>query len=240
MGMMMTMTGTMTGTRFAAACALAALLAAPASAGLFGKKVEPLADPAYQVTYAEDREPAMPRSNGAIFQSATGYAPLVSGGRAASVGDVITILLVERTDASKSSSSATNRSGSAGIAPPTTGLFSKLFSASDAATSGSQSFTGKGNAAQSNALSGEITVTVAKVLANGTLLVRGQKGLTLNRGDEFVQISGLVRPGDISPDNRVLSTRVADARITYTGRGDVQRASRAGWLSRFFSVISPF
>jgi len=226
--------------RLTAACAMAVLLGAPATAGLFGRKAEPLEDPAYQVTYAEDREPVAPRSNGAIFQPAAGYASLVSGGRAASVGDVITILLVERTNASKSTSSATNRSGSAGIVPPTTGLFSKLFSASDVATSASQGFTGKGDAAQSNALSGEITVTVAKVLANGTLLVRGQKGLTLNRGDEFVQISGLVRPADISPDNRVLSTRVADARITYTGRGDVQRASRPGWLSRFFSVISPF
>jgi len=83
-------------------------------------------------------------------------------------------------------------------------------------------------------------VTVAKVYPNGTLLVRGQKALTLNRGDEYVQISGLVRPADINPDNSVLSTRVADARITYTGRGDVQRASKPGWLSHFFSIISPF
>jgi flagellar L-ring protein precursor FlgH len=64
--------------------------------------------------------------------------------------------------------------------------------------------------------------------------------VTLNRGDEFVQIKGIVRIADISADNRVPSTRVADARIAYTGKGDVARASRQGWLSRFFSVISPF
>ena len=72
------------------------------------------------------------------------------------------------------------------------------------------------------------------------MLVRGEKALTLNRGDEFVQISGLVRPADITPDNRVLSTRVADAKITYTGKGEIARASRQGWLQRFFSMISPF
>jgi len=195
--------------------AVIALAATPASAGLFGKKKDPLADPNYQVTYGDDLASApQPRANGSIFQPASGYAPLVSGGRAASVGDIITIQLVERTDASKSTSANTSRSGSAGITPPSTGILSKLFKATDVGVSSDQGFKGKGDSAQSNALSGEITVTVAKVFSNGTLLVRGQKALTLNRGDEFVQISGLVRPADISPDNRVLSTRVADARIT--------------------------
>ncbi len=225
---------------FLSFCALIALASAPASAGLFGKKKDPLANPDYQVTYPETLETARPVANGSIFQPANGYAPLVSGGRAASVGDVLTILLVERTDASKSTSATTSRSGSAGITPPATGLFSNLFKPSDVSASATQGFNGGGDASQSNALSGEVTVTVAKVYPNGTLLVRGQKALTLNRGDEFVQISGLIRAADISPDNRVLSTRVADARITYTGRGDVQRASRPGWLSSFFSIISPF
>ena len=78
------------------------------------------------------------------------------------------------------------------------------------------------------------------MLPNGTLLVSGQKQVTLNRGDEFVQIRGIVRPIDIDATNRVPSTRVADARIAYTGKGDVARASRQGWLSRFFQTISPF
>jgi len=221
--------------------ALGALLATPASAGLLGKKKDPLADPNYQVTYSDDLAHApAPVPNGSIFQPANGYASLVSGGRAASVGDILTIQLVERTDASKSTSANTDRSGNAGITPPTTGLFSKLFSPSDVSASSAQTFKGKGDAAQSNALSGQITVTVAKVFPNGTLLVRGQKALTLNRGDEYVQISGLIRPQDISPDNSVLSTRVADARITYTGKGDIQRASKPGWLSSFFSIINPF
>ena len=72
------------------------------------------------------------------------------------------------------------------------------------------------------------------------MLVRGEKLLTLNRGDERVQFSGIVRSADISADNRVASTRVADARILYTGKGEIARASKQGWLQRFFSIISPF
>lgn len=213
--------------------------ATPAGAGgLFGKKQDPLANPAYQVTYAP--EISTQAANGSIFQGGQGYAPLTSGGRAAVVGDVITILLVERTQATKSNSANTDRAGNIGLTPPTTGPLSKLFSPSDIGASGTQAFQGKGGAAQSNQLSGEITVTVAKVMPNGTMMVRGQKQLVLNRGDEYIQISGLVRPADLSPDNRVLSTRVADARITYTGKGEIARASRQGWLQRFFSMISPF
>ncbi|MBT2187076.1 flagellar basal body L-ring protein FlgH [Sphingobium nicotianae] len=219
--------------------AIAALIATPASAGLFGKKQDPMADPAYQPTFSSEEAPAA-HANGSIFQASAGYSALFNGARAAQVGDIITILLVERTQATKSNSANTDRSGSIGLTPPSTGPFSKLFSASDVGASGSQGFKGKGDAAQSNALSGEITVTIAKVYANGTMLVRGQKALTLNRGDEYVQISGLVRQADIGPDNRVLSTRVADARITYTGKGEIARASRQGWLQRFFSMISPF
>ena len=184
--------------------------------------------------------PAAPPANGSIFQASMGYTPLTSGARAQSVGDIITIVLVERTQATKSNSADTSRSGSIGLTPPSTGPLSKLFSASDIAASGEQGFTGQGGATQSNALNGEITVTVAAVHPNGTMLVKGEKALTLNRGDEFIQISGLVRQADISPDNRIASTRVADARIIYTGKGEIARASRQGWLQRFFSMISPF
>lgn len=217
---------------------LAALIAiavtTPASAG----RKDSANEAAYQPTYAT--VPDNRGANGAIFQAANGYAPLTSGARASMVGDILTIALVERTQASKSTSANTGRDGGIGITPPSTGILSKLFNPSDVASSGTQSFKGQGDAAQSNALSGEVTVTIAKVFPNGTMLVRGQKALTLNRGEEYVQISGIVREADISPDNRVASTRVADARITYTGRGEIARASRQGWLQRFFSRISPF
>jgi flagellar L-ring protein FlgH len=178
-------------------------------------------------------------ANGAIFQTASGYAPLTSGARASMVGDVLTITLVERTAATKSTSQTTDRGGSIGFTPPTTGLLS-LFNPSDIGASGTNAFKGQGQTAQSNALSGEISVTIAAIYPNGTMLVRGQKLVTLNRGDEYVQVSGIVREADIGSDNRVLSTRIADARITYTGKGEMARASRQGWLQRFFSKVSPF
>ena len=214
---------------------LAGLNASPASAGLFGGKKQPRPD--YAPAYAPP--PPAPQANGAIFQAANGYAPLTSGARAAMVGDVLTIMLVERTQASKASAANTDRSGDIGLTPPTTGPLS-LFNPSDVGASGGATFDGKGAATQSNALSGEISVTIAAVYPNGTYLVRGEKLLTLNRGDETIQISGLVRAADIGPDNRVLSTRVADARIRYAGKGDIARASKPGWLSHFFSIISPF
>ena len=214
---------------------LAALTPAEADASIFGKK-----KPAEDFTVV--RAPAAPApapANGSIFQVNDGYAPLYEGWRARRVGDPLTIVLVENTAASKSSSSKLDSSGSGSITPPTAGPLS-LFGPADASASGSRGFTGKGQADQANSLSGEVSVTVAEVYPNGTMLVQGQKRVTLNRGDEFVRIKGIVRTADVSADNRVLSTRVADAQIAYTGKGDVARAGRQGWLGRFFSVVSPF
>jgi flagellar L-ring protein precursor FlgH len=182
--------------------------------------------------------PPPPAANGAIFQAANGYAPLTSGQRAAQVGDVITIVLVERTQGTSSSTSATDHNGSIGLAPPTTGPLS-FFNATDVAAGGTSTFNGHGQTGQSNSLVGEISVVVSEVLANGTMRVRGEKMLRINRGNESIRVSGIVRPGDITADNRVASTRVADARIDYVGRGEVARASRQGWLQRFFSMLTP-
>ncbi len=183
--------------------------------------------------------PQAPVANGAIFQTVNGYSALTNGARAAMVGDLVTITLVERTQASKSNSASTDRSGEISLTPPTTGPAS-FFSPTDVGASGGGTFAGKGGAAQSNQLSGEISVTVARIFPNGTMLVRGEKLLTLNRGDENIAVTGLIRQADIGPDNRVPSTRVADARITYSGKGEIARGSRQGWINRFFSILSPF
>lgn len=219
----------------AAIAVVLALAAQPAHAQLFGKR-KPKED--YSAALPVAPAPAVP-ANGSIFQAGDGYAALYEGTRARRVGDPLTIVLVERTTASKSAGSQLDSGGGFSITPPSTGNLS-LFRPSDIAMSGNRNFKGSGTADQSNALSGEISVTVAQVFPNGTMLVQGQKRVTLNRGDEFVQIKGIVRPIDIDANNRVASTRVADARIAYTGKGDVARASRQGWLSRFFSAISPF
>ncbi|WP_422343545.1 flagellar basal body L-ring protein FlgH [Parasphingorhabdus sp.] len=182
---------------------------------------------------------SLSQGNGAIFQAANGYAALTSGARASRIGDVLTIQLVERTSAVKSNSAATNRSGEFGLTPPTTGPLA-LFDPSDVNIGGDQSFSGSGRAAQANSLIGEISVTIAEIYPNGTMKVKGEKLLNLNRGEEYIQMTGIVRAADISTDNRILSSRVADARIAYSGSGEIARASKQGWLQKFFSAISPF
>ena len=183
-------------------------------------------------------EPAR-SSGGAIFIADNGYAPLYLGNRARMVGDPITIMLLESTETSKSASSNTDRQGGFSLLPPTTGPLS-FIDPNSVKMSGGSNFKGKGNAAQESSLRGQLSVTIAEVRPNGTALVRGQKLLELSQGQEWVQFSGIVRLTDLDAESRILSTRVADARIVYTGKGAVQRASREGWLSRFFNMISPF
>jgi flagellar L-ring protein precursor FlgH len=100
---------------------------------------------------------------------------------------------------------------------------------------------GNGQANQSNSLTGSISVSVVEVLPNGNLKVRGEKRVSLNQGNEYLRVSGIIRPIDISATNTVSSSQLADATIMYTGDGAVADASRMGWISRsFFSWLFPF
>ena len=184
--------------------------------------------------------PAAPSvATGSIFNVSAGYASLVEGLRARVVGDPLTISLIEQTTTSKSAGAKTQRGGAASITPPSAGPLSFLNpDALKVASSGS--FNGQGNASQTSTLGGELSVTIAEVRSNGTALVRGEKRMLLSQGQEWIQFSGIVRLADVDGENRISSTRVADARIEYAGNGTVQRAAREGWLSRFFSMISPF
>jgi len=177
-------------------------------------------------------------TSGAIFSDAR-FIGLAEDDRAHRVGDIVTIVLVERTNASKSATANTARKTAIKVGLPAAKPFSSL---PPGLFTGSAdfSFGGQGAATQSNQLRGDITVAVADVLANGILVVKGQKVVRLNRGDEYVNISGLVRPQDIGPDNSVASTRVADARITYSGNGEIAAQSRQGWATRLLNFFTPF
>jgi flagellar L-ring protein precursor FlgH len=100
---------------------------------------------------------------------------------------------------------------------------------------GDRSFSGQADSSQSNRLDGSITVTVAERLPNGNLVVRGEKMIQINQGEELIRVQGIVRPVDIGPQNTVPSTKIADARISYGGKGTLADANRPGWLSRFFN-----
>lgn len=179
---------------------------------------------------------APPPADGAIYHEDRNME-LFNDPRAHRVGDILTIALVESTQASKKASTSTSKKDKSDLAAPTILGRPVSIGGKDVSfgTSGDRSFDGSGNSSQSNQLTGSITVTVAQRLSNGNLLVRGEKWLTINQGQELVRISGIVRPQDIGQDNSVPSTRVADARIAYTGRGSLADANTQGWLSRFFS-----
>jgi flagellar L-ring protein precursor FlgH len=180
---------------------------------------------------------APPATPGAIFQQGIDVR-LFEDLRAHRVGDIITIRLQESTTASKSSSTATSKSGNADVATPNIlgqDVTRDGNSVLSATLSSDAEFTGEGSSAQSNSLAGDITVTVVQRLPNGNLMIRGEKWVTLNQGDEFIRLSGIIRPVDIAPDNSVASSRVADARITYSSRGVLAAANKMGWLQWFAS-----
>jgi flagellar L-ring protein precursor FlgH len=164
--------------------------------------------------------------------------------KARRAGDLITVILEEKTDASKSASTSTNKDSNVNVLSPTLmGLpvtYNGNLVLQNEINSGS-SFTGKGDSAQSNSLTGNITVTVVDVQPNGNLVVSGEKQLTLNQGSEVVKISGIVRAIDVTPANTVKSNQIANAKITYAGNGAISDSNRAGWLTRFFnSGLWPF
>jgi flagellar L-ring protein precursor FlgH len=221
---------------------LAALMAAVVLALLPACSTVPRPDERFAATLPEE-QPVELAADGAIFH--TGHdVPLFENTVAHRVGDVLTITLHEQTSASKSATTTTKKTTSEAMAAPTllgapltvhgTNILNN--SLNDAT-----SFDGEGASAQSNVLTGFISVTVTKRLANGNLLVRGQKWITINQGREYVRIQGIVRPVDIGPDNTVLSTQVADAVIAYGGQGTLADANTKGWLARFFdSKWMPF
>lgn len=198
-------------------------------------------DPSYAPIMPRSPAP-QERNNGAIYQSGFELS-LYDDNKANRVGDIITILLQERTAARKSADNEISKSSSTQIANPT--LLGNVVGAKGLNLgidiTGEREFAGESEANQSNSLNGSITATIFEVLPNGVMRVRGEKWITLNNGDELIRISGLVRASDVGPDNTVPSTRIADARITYSGTGAFANASQPGWLSQFFlSPLWPF
>ncbi len=212
--------------------------------------------PIKDISYAPARPiapPPAPRGNGSIYQTGHEVA-WFEDIRAQRVGDLLTITLVENTSANKSAKSAAKKANTTSLASPTilgsvptfdvSGLFplaSNKDNTLEFELSSSNDFGGEGSASQSNALNGNITVTVIEVLPNRNLLVRGEKRIGINQGNEYIRLSGIVRPQDITPDNTVESTRIADPTISYLGEGMVADANTMGWMARFFnSMFSPF
>jgi len=181
-------------------------------------------------------------STGAIYNSRASES-WFGRGRSYAVGDVITVLLSESTQAKRSQDSKVSRDSSNDVVP--TGLQNISANTKGAMgglklDGGSISNTGVGTANQLATLEGSVAVTVVDVLVNGNLVLRGEKQLALSEGSEVIQVAGIIRPEDVAPNNTVQSRRLANAQITYRGTGDLAAASRAGWGTSALLKLWPF
>lgn len=191
---------------------------------------------------AVPQPPVAPVGNNGSLYTPGNTMVLFGDVRARNVGDTLTVVLAERTQASKSASTAFAKDSDFDSGIP---LFAGQVPTSNGdpilqnSWESEQSFDGSGSSSQSNSLTGDITVTVQQVFPNGNLLVRGEKWIELNKGKEYVQVSGIVRQYDVTPANSVLSSQLADARISYSGRGDIANSNTPGALAGFFNKFWP-
>lgn len=188
-------------------------------------------------------QPSGIQSVGSIYASGAGIS-LWEDKRARRVGDIITVYLDEKTMSSKSNKTEIEKEDTLemnvnsllGTQPNfrLPGVTDNALTLNTSA-SNTREFTGDAGSDQSNRMVGQISVTVADVLSNGVLVVRGEKWMTFSQGDEFIRIEGMLRPSDISPQNTVISSRIADARLTYSATGALADAQQQGWMSRVFN-----
>jgi len=178
-----------------------------------------------------------PAEYNAIYQPATSLL-LFEDIKARRIGDMITVTLQEQTDAAKTADTGTSKSTSTEISDPiilggnVTWDGKPIFQNS---LQSEHAFDGAGESSQSNSLTGRITVSVVNVLANGNLVVQGEKWININQGEEYIRVRGIIRPSDIGSDNTISSTRVANAQIQYSGDGVLNETNSMGWLARFFN-----
>lgn len=199
-------------------------------------------DPAFAPALPEE-EYAYAVPTGGIYNPYMAGNGLYTDTRAHRVGDIIAVTLEEKTSASKKAGSQlsdTNSVNFGGMNVAGQDLHLGKYTPT-ASLNNESNFKGAADANQSNSLSGQISVSVVNVQANGNLQVRGEKWLMLNNGNEYVRVTGIVRPEDITADNTVSSQRIANARIQYGGTGDFSNTQERGWLTRalhsFFNIF---
>ena len=178
-------------------------------------------------------------TEGSLWPGETPQNMLFSDNKATRAGDIITIHLVERTTASNKASTRLKREGKTSFGFSTQSL-------PDAATgtnlgfAGENGFNGSGSTNRSETLISTISATVIEVLPNGTMKIDGRRRLKMNNADQYIRVTGLVRKEDINYDNSIISTKIANAEISYDGVGDIDKHQRSGWLGRALTKIWPF
>ncbi len=179
-------------------------------------------DLTFQVPQPQAGSLYRPKYNMTLFQDRRAYR----------VGDMLTVKLSEETQASKNADAQLDKSVNLDIGEPE--FIGKSLDKMAASADGSLSSGGSESSKQGASLDATITVTVHEVLPNGLLRINGEKWIHLTQGDEYLRLTGYVRSEDIDRQNQVLSQRVGDARITYSGRGGLAERNSSGWLTKFF------
>ena len=176
------------------------------------------------------------KDNGSIYQQGMRVG-LFDDRTAKYIGDVLTIVLTENTNASATSNTNSSKDNKVELPGPTLAGQKVEQNGTEILTnkfSGEREFSGQGTSSMNSSLNGNISVTVAEVLPNRNLVVRGEKMMVLNQSDEYVRFIGIVRPQDIGQDNTIKSTRVANVHMAYGGQGSLSQANKMGPLGRFF------
>ena len=177
-------------------------------------------------------------SNGSIYS--TSSAGLFSSDRRAKkVGDILSVTLSETFSSNKAVTNSSGKTDNIGVEVGPTGIM-RNFAGLGGTASKTNSFSGSMATNQSNSLSGTLSATVVRVFPNGNLEIKGQKKLRITEGTEYIRLTGIIRPQDISTSNSVSSAKIAEAQIEYVGAGILDSASKPGWGSAFFRAISPF
>ena len=201
------------------------------------KSLDPRSDANNPYAPAVPQVVNLPRDdNGAIYQPGMRVG-LFNDTTAQYVGDVLTIEMMENTNASSTSNTNSSKDNNIDLQSPT--LAGNVVTKDGAEilkneVKGEREFSGQGTSAMSSTFNGKISVTVAQVLPNGNLVVRGEKLMLLNQSEEFIRFTGIVRPQDVKPDNSVPSVKVANVHVAYSGQGALSEANQMGSLGRFF------
>jgi flagellar L-ring protein precursor FlgH len=217
--------------------AISIAIVAIASLGLAGCASEPSTIVAGPTTARPiPPQPTTVPANGAIYQ-AQSFRPVFEDRRGRMVGDIINVVITERTTANKNGTSSASKTGAVGFGVPGP-LQGRL-----GARIGTESDTNYADSAAqsaSNAFSGTLGVTVVEVLPNGNLAVAGEKQVAMDKGTEFIRVSGIVNPDTIGAGNSVSSTMIADARVEYRTNTQLDRTELTSMASRFFLSLLPF
>jgi len=185
-------------------------------------------------------------SNGSIWQ--TSSSGLVEDFKARTIGDTVTVVITEQASASKTATTSTNRTTAVhagipnllGLETNMTGIKNWMDLSNLVNADTSSKYDGSGSTTRKENLNATITARVVDVLANGNLLIEGRRNVKVNNEDQIIVLEGVVRPKDISSENVIFSAQIADARISYSGKGIISDRQRPGWLMNILDYIWPF